>query len=87
LEKQDIIRIIQDNLDHAGYCADKDWEFNSGGNGINPCEAYAALKGLAKEVNALAGEQVIKFDYNEEEMKEIYKGYGYPVDDDEDEDE
>lgn len=86
MEKQDIIRIIQDHLDHAGYCADKDWEFNSGGNGINPYEALAALRGLAQEVNALAGEQVINFDYDEEKMKEIYKGYGYLVDD-EDEDE
>ena len=77
MEKQDLIRIIQDNLDQAGFCADKDWEFNSGGNGINPCEAHATLRGLAKEVNALAGEEVIKFDYDEEKMVELFKSYGY----------
>jgi hypothetical protein len=87
VEASEIIKIVQANLDSAGFCADKDWEFNSGGNGINPCEAYAALKGLAIEINAAAGEDVISFEYNEEEMKQIYRDFCYPVDDEDEDDE
>lgn len=84
MEIQKLIEIVQSNLDHAGFCADKDWEFNTGGNGVNPAEAYSTLRGLAREINEAAGEELISFDYDEEQMKEIYRGYGYPVDEDED---
>ena len=87
MEVQDIIKIVQSHLDHAGFCADKDWEFNSGGNGINSCEAFATLKGLAIDINTAAGEDLFSFEYNEEEMKKTYRDFGYTVDEDEDEDE
>ncbi len=87
MDKEKLLEIIQNDLDAAQFCADKDWEFNSGGNGINPCEAAATLRGLAKAINAEAGEELISLDYDEEEMKELYRGYGYDVDDEDEEDE
>ena len=82
MDKETIIKLIQEDLDHASFCSDRDWEFNTGGNGVNASEAYFALRGLAQSINEKAGEQLLKFEYDEEKMKEIYRGFGYPVDED-----
>ena len=87
MENQQLIEIIQSHLDHAGFCADMDWEFNTGGNGVNPCEAHATLRGLAYDINGVAGQELFNFDYDEEKMKELYRGYGYPVEEEEGEEE
>ena len=67
MQTSDILSIIQSNLDHATFCSDSDWEFNSGANDINPGVARglarATLQDLAKEINKAAGEELIHFKY------------------------
>ena len=85
MDQSKLIAIIQDNLDRSSFCSDMDWEFNSGGNGINASEAFFTLRGLAEEINSEAGEEILSMEYDEEKMKNFYRDAGYPVDDEDEE--
>jgi hypothetical protein len=74
MELNQVLSIIEEHLHEAAFHADQDWEFTTGGNGVNACEAYATLRGLVREINALSTEHtLINVNYDEDKMREKYK--------------